>query len=124
MKANKIIYWIVTILLCGWMVQMGVNFLVNFELTKEFFSTLYVTPVLIAPLATAKFLAVIAIITNRSETLKGLAYSGLLTDFLSAIYVHLNAGDGLWPMPSGALLLLILSFFFWRKISRDLKPLF
>ena len=118
MKTHKILYWLPTLLITGWMLFQAFNFVFNFELTAEFFATLYVSPMLIFPLATAKFLAVLAILVEKSRILKQLAYNGLYTDFSFATLVHLNAGDGGWPAPVAAIILLTLSLIFWKRSER------
>ena len=80
------------------------------------FEDLGVPASLIIPNGIAKILAVIAILTKKSQILKKLAYYGLGLDFISAIVLHLIAGDGRWPTALVALVILIVSFYYDRKL--------
>jgi len=113
MKKQKLLYWLFTGLLCAWMTYQAVTFIINLEFTQDYFESLYVSPLLVIPLATAKLLAVIAILTDQSKVLKALAYGGLAADFLSALFVHIRAADGMFPAPIIALALLFGSFYYY-----------
>ena len=116
MKRDKIIYWIFTGLLCLWMTFQGVMFAFNSGEFIEMFEGLGMPTALIIPIGVAKLLAVIAILSKKSDLLKKLAYYGLALDFLVAIGSHINSGDGMWPGATVALILLIVSFIYDRKL--------
>ena len=66
----------------------------------------------------AKILGVIAILSKQSRLLKEWAYAGFFFDFLLAISAHLNAGDGEFPLAVIALVLLLVSYVFDRKVFK------
>ena len=59
---------------------------------------------------------VAAILTKKSAILKRLAYYGLAIDFVLAFMAHLTASDGDWPSPVIAMVLLIVSYVYDRKL--------
>ncbi len=119
MKREKILYWVFTGLLCLWMVFQGVMFTFFPGQVEEIFVRFELPLTMIIPLGIAKLLAVIAILTKLSSFLKLLAYLGLLIDFLAAFGNHMNAGDGQWPGPVIAMLLLMVSFIYDRRLFKD-----
>lgn len=117
MKANKIIYWIVTILFCLAMTIGGLNFLVLAPAESEAIVTGLGFPGWLAMvIGVAKLLGVIAILVNKSAMLKQLAYFGFMIDLGAAIVSHAMAGDGQMFNPVLPLVFCIVSFIFWRKI--------
>lgn len=117
MKRDKIIYWIATGLLCFMMTVQGLmSFLFNREALVTLYESLGFSAALILPLGIAKLLAVIAILTKKVKMLKTLAYYGLGIDFVLAIGSHVRVADGLWAFPLFALVLLVVSFVFDRKL--------
>jgi len=116
MKRDKIIYWIVTGLLSIMMLFQSFMFTFNSDQISELFNRLGIPTAVIIPLGIAKFLAVVAILTKKSTILKKLAYYGLLIDFTTALTSHLIAGDSEWTSPFVALILLVVSFVYDRKL--------
>ena len=116
MKRYKIIYWIFTGLLSLWMILQGVMFIFNSGEVAEMFEGLNMPTALIIPLGVAKLLAVVAILTKKSDLLKRLAYYGLGLDFVVAIVSHLVAGDGQVVPAIIALVILVVSYIFDRRI--------
>ena len=116
MKRDKIIYWIVTGLLSLWMLFQSFMFIFNSEQIAPMFEGLNMPTFLIIPLGVAKVLAIVAILSKKSDLLKKLAYYGLAIDFLSAIVSHMLAGDGNWPTALIALILLTGSYVYDRKL--------
>lgn len=117
MKKEKIIYWSATGLLSAFMLFTSIVFyIVNYDMMVQNFDALGFPAFLIYPMAIAKILGVLAIVFKPSKILKDLAYAGFLLDFVFATGAHLNAGDGQFFMPLFALLLLVISFIYDRKI--------
>ena len=116
MKAQKIIYWIATILLCLMMSGSAFMYLTNTDQIIQVFEGLGYPAWLVIPLGIAKLLAVAAILTKKSAILKRLAYYGLAIDFVLAFMAHLTANDGDWPGPVIAMVLLIVSYVYDRKL--------
>ena len=117
MKAARIIYWIATILLCLMMLFAAFNYIFKHEAIVEVFNRLGYPIYIIYPLAVAKILGVIAILTKKSKTLKEWAYAGFFFNFLLALSAHINAGDEiLHSVPASlCLVLLFTSYFFGKK---------
>jgi hypothetical protein len=116
MKIQKIIYWISTILLCLLMTASATMYFVNNQVVKEIFTQLGYPTYLVYPLAIAKLLGIIAIITKKSKLLKEWAYAGFFFDFLLAFAAHLNANDGGIYTPLIAIFLLFTSYFFDKQL--------
>lgn len=74
MKRDKIIYWIVTGLLSLWMLFQSFMFIFNSEQIAPMFEGLNMPTFLIIPLGIAKILAIVAILSKKSDLLKKLAY--------------------------------------------------
>lgn len=91
-------------------------YLFNTEYVFGEFTRLGYPTFVVIPLAIAKILAAVAIITNQSRWLKEWAYAGLFFDFLLAWQAHGMAGDG-WFGPSVvAVILLVVSYYFDNKV--------
>ena len=120
MKTARIIYWIVTGLLCLMMLASAVMHIVNYNEAAKVFTSLNYPVYLIYPLAIAKILGVAAIVTKKSKSLKEWAYAGFFFDFTLALAAHLYARDGGFIVPVLALGLLLTSYFLDRKIYRNL----
>lgn len=86
------------------------------QLITDQYNSLGFPSSLVYPLGIAKLLAVVAILTKKVKLLKTLAYYGLALDFVMAIGSHVMAGDGLWMYAFVALILLILSYTYDRKL--------
>lgn len=112
MAVNKrsVAYWIVTGLLSAMMLMAAGNYFLQHETVVETVERLGYPGFIVYPLAVAKVLGIIAILTKLSATLKEWAYAGFFYDFLLALGGHLNAGDGQWMPPVAALLLLGASY--------------
>lgn len=81
MDAKKIIFWIVTGLLCLMMLGSAGMYIVNHESVRMIFESLHYPAYIIYPLAIAKILGVIAIVSNYSRSLKEWAYAGFFSTF-------------------------------------------
>jgi len=112
----KIIYWISTSLLCIMMTVQGVQGFLMTEALAELYNSLGFPSSLVIPLAIAKLLAVVAILSKKVKILKTLAYYGLGLDFVLATGSHIMSSDGLWAFPLVALILLVVSFVYDRKV--------
>jgi hypothetical protein len=116
MKTNKVIYWIATGLLCLLMLASAGMYIFNHAAVLVIFKTLGFPAYIVYPLAVAKVLGVIAILSKQSKILKEWAYAGFFFDFLLAISAHINAGDGEFPLAVAALVLLLISYYFDKKV--------
>lgn len=79
---------------------------------------------LIFPMAGAKVLAVVAIISSKSQFLKNLAYAGVFYNLLLAFISHLAISDGAGLLSFLGLILLGISYLFHRLIKPRNKSAF
>ena len=116
MNTPKIIYWVSTGLLCALMLLSAGMYFFNHDMVVETFSRLGFPTYIIYPLAIAKILAVIAILTKKSAILKEWAYAGLFFDFVLAVSGHVMVQDGEYAAAAVAIVLLFVSYFYDRKL--------
>lgn len=112
----RVIFWIVTGLLCLMMLASAGIYIFDYGSTAAIFQSLGYPTYIIYPLAIAKILGVIAIVSNYSKSLKEWAYAGFFYDFLLAASAHYFSGIPS-PIPAvGALVLLIVSYILDKKV--------
>ena len=119
MKRDKAIYWASTGLLCLMMLGSAGMYFFNYGEVSKVVSGLGFPVFIIYPLGVAKVLGVIAVLSRKSALLKDLAYAGFFYNFLLAAGAHINVGDGEAGGAIVALVLLITSFIFERKVFGD-----
>ncbi len=117
--SNNTLYWIFTVLLSALMMTSVVRYLLDLETFISNFETLGYNGRIVVPLATAKILGLMAILSDRIKFLKEWAYAGFLFNFLLALEAHVSIDDGHYMGPAIALILLIGSYVFYRKIHFD-----
>ena len=120
-KKNKVIYWISTGLLSAMMLMSVGMYFFKHEMVSGVFTSLGYPSFMVYPLASAKFLGVVAIVTRKSAFLKGWAYAGFSFVFMLALSAHLNAKDGDYVPPIVAMILLATSYMFDRKVSAETR---
>lgn len=118
MKTNKILYWIFTGLISAMMIMSSFFYFTQTDEIGKVFEGLGYPAWLVIPLAIAKVLAVIAIVSDKSALLKRLAYYGLAIDFVLALIAHLMAADGEFGGAVVAIVLLAGSYFFNQKVNQ------
>lgn len=91
---NKIIYWAGTGVMCAILTFSVYMYITNTDGVKGVFESLGYPSYLVIPLAIAKILGMIAVLSGLSKTLKEWAYFGFLLDFILAATAHLAAEDG------------------------------
>jgi hypothetical protein len=116
MKLQRIVYWIATGLLSLLMLFAAFNYIFKHELIVIVFNKLGFPSYIVYPLAAAKLLGVLAILTNQSKTLKEWAYAGFFFNFLLALSAHLNAHDGQFAPALISLVLLLISYFLDKRV--------
>ncbi len=109
-SSTKILYWSSTGLLSALMLMSAGMYVLDHEPVAETFARLGYPTYLVYPLATAKILGVVAILTRRSKTLQGLAYAGFFYDTLIALSAHIAVDDGEFAPAIVALVLVIVSY--------------
>lgn len=115
MSRNKIVYWASTVIVCMLVLFSATMYLVNYQDVVDTFLKLGHPAHVVLPLAIAKILAVVAIVTRKNQTLKEWAYAGLFFDFLLASGAHYAAQDGEWPVPLVFTVVLLVSYIFEKK---------
>ncbi|MDO6676131.1 DoxX family protein [Tenacibaculum sp. 1_MG-2023] len=116
MKKDKIIFYVATGLLTLLMFfSAGMYFFNHAEVAKMFTAFGYPTYI-IYPYAIAKLLGVIALWFLRGKFLNEWAYAGFFFAFILAFFAHLMIGDGEQIGAAIALVLLIVSYIYSKKI--------
>ncbi|UOY05785.1 DoxX family protein [Muricauda sp. SCSIO 64092] len=118
-KTNKTLYWVFTGLLSLLMVTSVTRYFMDIEQFQNYFTAFGYNGRIVVHLAIAKLLAVVVILANKWPTLKEWAYAGLFFDFVLALEAHIHLKDDQFFGPIIALVLLALSYAFYRKVLRD-----
>jgi hypothetical protein len=116
-KYSKLAYWIFTVLFCFIMLYSATMYFTKYEMVKGFFESLGYPIYLIYPLATLKIIGVITILANFNKTIKEWAYSAFFFEVVLAFFAHYMINDGGEVTALVALVLLILSYIFWKKTN-------
>lgn len=118
-KTPTVVYWILTALFLLPMAGSGVPELL-FEgpaATATTIAHLGYPLYLMRILGFAKILGAVAIVSNRSRTLKEWAYAGYTFDLLGAMASHLAVGDGpVAVVPAVMLAFVLSSYGLWSRI--------
>lgn len=114
-KTKNIIYWASTILMCAIFLFSAGMYFAKTEMVKGFFDALGYPSYLVYPLAIAKILGVIAVLSNKSKMLKEWAYAGFFFDAILAAVAHISIIDGGEITAIVAAILVIISRSFWKK---------
>lgn len=111
----KIVYWITTLALCVIMLYSAQMYFFNTEKIKGFFEFFNYPTYIVIPLAIAKILGVIAIITNKIKWIKEWAYAGIFFDLVLASLAHHYAEHGI-GLSVYAIVILIISYATGKKV--------
>jgi hypothetical protein len=118
-KKQKILYWVVTALFLLPMAGSGIPELLLAPTGANAVSVAHLGyPLyLMRILGLAKILGAVAVVSDRSRTLKEWAYAGYSFDLLGAFASHLIMGDGPLAAAPGVMLGLVLgSHQLWRRL--------
>jgi len=116
MKIDKIIYWESTALICTLMTFSASIYFTDTENIQAAFESWSYPAYIVIPLATAKILGVIAILSKQSKLLKEWAYSGFFFDMTLAATAHIQVGDGQEMPALIGLVLLVISRIYDGKV--------
>lgn len=105
LMTKRAAYWVVTGLFSLMVAAGAMMYFVQNDMVVESFTNLGFPTFIVYPLAIAKLLGLVAILTNKSAKLKEWAYAGFFFDFVLAISAHLSVGDG---EQAGAIMALVL----------------
>ena len=114
-NVKKGIYWTSTGLMCLIFLFSASMYFIKTEMVKGFFEALNYPTYLVYPLAVAKILGIIAVLSDKSKVLKEWAYAGFFFDAALAAQAHIDANDGGAMMSIAALILVVVSRYFWKK---------
>lgn len=119
LKTDKIMYFSSTGLLTAMMLMSAGMYIFNHDVMAQTFIKLGYPSYIVYPLAVVKVFGLIAIWMNISKSLKEWAYAGFFFDFILALAAHINAGDGEFVPAILALILLMISYVFWKKSYKE-----
>ena len=117
MKRNKIIYFVSTGLLSLLLLFSAGMYLFNNAEVAEMFTGFGYPTYIIYPYAIAKLLAVFALWYPNLKNLKEWAYAGMFFAFILAFFAHFMIGDGEQMGALIAIILLVVSYVFNKKIN-------
>lgn len=112
MNVNKVVYWVSTVLMCLLFCFSAGMYFTKYEMVSGFFQQLGFPTWLVYPLAVAKVLGVIAVLSRVSRFLKEWAYAGFFYDAVLAFWAHYMIQDGGHMTAAVAIVLVIVSRFF------------
>ena len=118
MKRDKIIYYIATGLLTLLMLFSVSMYFFNHDEVATMFNDFGYPTYIIYPYAVAKLLGLFALWNPNYNTLKEWAYAGFFFAFILAFFAHFMIGDGEQGGALVALILLIVSYVFNKRIKR------
>jgi DoxX-like family len=121
-KGMVIGFWSVTALFC---LQIGFTAYAELRLPQvaEAFTHLGFPAYFRVELSWAKLLGVVLLLAPVPARLKEWAYAGFAINLGSALIAHLSVGDGpeAWCWAAATGVLWGLSYFFWRRLTRDAR---
>jgi len=118
MKRDQVIYYGSTGLLTLLMLFSAGMYILNNEAVQEMFISFGYPTYIIYPLAIAKLLGVFAIWNPKFNALKEWAYAGFFFDFVLAFFAHKMINDGEEFGAIMALVLVIVSYIFSKRINK------
>ncbi len=121
MKRDKIIFYIATGLLTLLMLFSASMYFFNHDEVAKLFEGFGYPTYIIYPYAVAKLLGLVAIWFVGNKTLKEWAYAGFFFAFTLAFFAHVMIGDGEQGGAITAMVLLIVSYVFSKRIGKTLE---
>lgn len=118
-KTNRMIYLTSTGLLSVMLLLTIGNTIFNNALFTQKFSELGYPAYLIYPLVVVRILALVAIWSDKSRTLKEWAYAGVFFELVLATAAHVAVADGGFPIPLMGIVFLFSSYVIWRKTTES-----
>ncbi|MGB5417632.1 DoxX family protein [Algibacter sp.] len=118
MKLDKIIYYSATAILTLIMFFSVSMYFFKHEMIKGAFESFGYPTYLIYPYAVIKLLGLVAIWTPSFKILKEWAYAGFLYAFVLAFFAHVMVADGGQGTAVVALIALLVSYVFYKRISK------
>jgi uncharacterized membrane protein YphA (DoxX/SURF4 family) len=116
MKAQKIIYWVVTGLLAAGMIMSGFMYVTKSPEMVGAFQSLGFPVYFMLILGIAKLLGAITLVAPVGSRFKEWAYAGFMFTFIGAIATHLATSTP-WISPLVFLILLASSYVLWIRVK-------
>jgi DoxX-like family len=117
MKKVKIAHWIFTGLISALLLMGASMYILDHEEVVKSFNHLGFPTWLIYPMAIAKFLGVMMLLTKFNKWLTEWAYAGIVFNLLLGFGAHLAISDDALA-PLVALVLITGSYFTWKKLEK------
>jgi len=111
------IYWLSTGVMCVIFIYSAGMYFTKYEMVKGFFEQLNYPTYIVYPLAVAKILGVIAVLSRKSKVLMEWAYAGFFFDAVLATAAHYYAGHG-FGLSVIAIIAVVLSRVFYSRLFR------
>lgn len=120
MKQVKTVYWILTILLCAFVLLTGVTQSTSAQGSIEIMNILKFPLYFLPFLGIAKIAGVIAILIPNFPRVKEWAYAGLMFDFSGALYAMIAVGGTIdkWGFMIIPILLCAFSYLYYHKLQK------
>jgi hypothetical protein len=116
MKTTKIIYWSSTVLLSALLLMSAGMYVFNNAEVAGMFTAFGYPTYIIYPLAIAKISAVAVLLSQKQSKIKEWVYAALFFEFILAFFAHIMIGDGEQMGAIIAMVLLVVSYIFGRKL--------
>ena len=118
MKRDKIIYYVTTGLLTILMLYSVSMYFFNHDAVAAMFTNFGYPTYIIYPYAVIKLLGLIALWMPGFKLVKEWAYAGFVFAFILAFFAHYMIGDGEQSGAVLALILLVVSYIFNKRINK------
>ncbi|GGW62854.1 DoxX-like protein [Winogradskyella epiphytica] len=116
MKRDRIIYYVTTGLLTLLILFSASMYFFDYENVKLAFESFGYPTYLIYPYATIKLIGLAVLWLPGLKTLKEWTYAGFLYAFVLAFFAHFNIGDGEHLAAILAIVLLLTSYIFYKRV--------
>ena len=117
MDFTKLIYWVSTLIMCAIFAFSAGMYFTDYDKVVGFFEQLSYPGYIVYPLACAKVLGIVAILSRQSKVLKEWAYAGFFFDVTLATAAHYFAGQG-FGLSVVAMIAIVVSRVFDEKLFR------
>lgn len=118
MKRDKIIFYLATGLLTLLMLFSVSMYFFNYDEVSEMFKGFGYPTYIIYPYAIAKLLGLVALWNPNFKAIKEWAYAGFFFAFILAFFAHYMISDGEQMGAVIALVLLVISYIFNKKLNK------
>ncbi len=119
MNTNKLIYWLSTGILSGFMIISAIGYFLHTEKIEAVFSRLGYPTQLIYPLAIFMVIGALILLLTKNTFIKELTYAGFFFNYMLAISAHIIADYGSMAPALGSIALLIISYIFDKILFKS-----